>query len=175
MTVFSKVGCVFLMVISSEFHIGRYIDDDYREDAPHFRKHGSFLIHRGVYKNLHDENPLLIHLCGFRIWSKNQIYLVTVVKAWRNSEFRNLNCSIWHFKKCLRHLTFRICMKMEFTSFFNLQRDFMKTCKMGKLSKILLNSILFYSAHANSFSVTNCSNDVSTLPDKDLRTMTQSI
>ena len=58
---------------------------------------------------------------------------------------------------------------------FNLQRDFMKTCKMGKLSKILLNSILFYSVHANSFTVTNCSNDVSTLPDKDLRTMTQSL
>ena len=58
---------------------------------------------------------------------------------------------------------------------FNLQRDFMKTCKMGKLSKILLNSILFYSVHANSFTVTNCSNDVSTLPDTDLRTMPQSI
>ena len=36
MTVFSKVGCVFLMFISSEFHIGRYIEDDYREDKPHF-------------------------------------------------------------------------------------------------------------------------------------------
>ena len=34
---------------------------------------------------------------------------------------------------------------------------------MGKLSKILLNSILFFSAHANNFDVTSCSNDVSTL------------
>ena len=40
---------------------------------------------------------------------------------------------------------------------------------MGKLSKILLNSLVFYSASAKSFSVTSCSNDVSTLPEKNLR------
>ena len=31
-----KVGSVFPMVISSEFRMRQYIDDDHREDAPHF-------------------------------------------------------------------------------------------------------------------------------------------
>ena len=30
-----KVMCVFPMVISSEFHFGKYRDDDHRDDAPH--------------------------------------------------------------------------------------------------------------------------------------------
>ena len=30
------VGCFFLMVILLEFHMGRYRDDDHREDAHHF-------------------------------------------------------------------------------------------------------------------------------------------
>ena len=42
---------------------------------------------------------------------------------------------------------------------------------MGKLSKILLNSIFLNSAFASSFSVTDCSNDVSTLPGRDPRTI----
>ena len=33
-----KVGCVSPMVISSEFHMGQYWDDDHREDAPHLNK-----------------------------------------------------------------------------------------------------------------------------------------
>ena len=33
-----KVGCVFPMVISSEFRIEQNRDDDHREDAPHFTK-----------------------------------------------------------------------------------------------------------------------------------------
>ena len=33
----NKVGCVFPMVISFEFCMGQYIDDDHREYAPHFR------------------------------------------------------------------------------------------------------------------------------------------
>ena len=32
----SKVGCVFPMVISSEFPMCKYIDDDHRGDASHF-------------------------------------------------------------------------------------------------------------------------------------------
>ena len=32
-----KLGCVFPMVIWPEFRMGRYRDDDHREDAPHFR------------------------------------------------------------------------------------------------------------------------------------------
>ena len=32
----SKVGCVFPMVISFEFRMGQYWDDDHREDAPQF-------------------------------------------------------------------------------------------------------------------------------------------
>ena len=32
----NKVGCVFLMVIWSEFRMGQYRHDDHREDAPHF-------------------------------------------------------------------------------------------------------------------------------------------
>ena len=31
-----KVGCVFTMVISSEFRVGQYRDDDHRVDASHF-------------------------------------------------------------------------------------------------------------------------------------------
>ena len=31
-----KVGCVFSMVIWSDFHIGQERDDNHREDAPHF-------------------------------------------------------------------------------------------------------------------------------------------
>ena len=33
-----KVGCVIPMVISSEFYMEPYRDDDHREDAPHFIK-----------------------------------------------------------------------------------------------------------------------------------------
>ena len=32
----SKVGCIFPLVISSEFRMGQYRDDNHREDAPHF-------------------------------------------------------------------------------------------------------------------------------------------
>ena len=32
----SKVECIFPIVISSEFRIGQYRDDDHREDAPLF-------------------------------------------------------------------------------------------------------------------------------------------
>ena len=32
----TKVGCVFSMTIWSEFQVKQYIDDDHREDAPHF-------------------------------------------------------------------------------------------------------------------------------------------
>ena len=32
----SKVGCIFPMIILSEFRMGQYRDDDHREDAPHF-------------------------------------------------------------------------------------------------------------------------------------------
>ena len=32
----SKVGCVFPMVIGSEFCIVQYSDGDHREDVPHF-------------------------------------------------------------------------------------------------------------------------------------------
>ena len=31
-----KVGCIYVIVISSELRMGQYRDDDYREDAPHF-------------------------------------------------------------------------------------------------------------------------------------------
>ena len=31
-----KEGCVYPMVIWSEFRLGKYRDDDHREDAPHF-------------------------------------------------------------------------------------------------------------------------------------------
>ena len=33
----SKVGCIFPMVIWSEFRMRQYRDDDHPEDAPHFR------------------------------------------------------------------------------------------------------------------------------------------
>ena len=42
---------------------------------------------------------------------------------------------------------------------------------MGKLSTILLNSMFLNSAYANSFSVTDCSNDVSTHPGRDPSTI----
>ena len=32
----TKVGCVFPMIISSEFHIGQYGDNDFRERASNF-------------------------------------------------------------------------------------------------------------------------------------------
>ena len=33
---YCEVGCIFPMVISSEFRMGQYRDDDHSEDAPHF-------------------------------------------------------------------------------------------------------------------------------------------
>ena len=33
---FDKVGCAFPMVISSDFRMGKYRDDDHEEDAPYF-------------------------------------------------------------------------------------------------------------------------------------------
>ena len=33
---FGKAGCVFLMVIWSEFRTKQYRDDEHREDAPHY-------------------------------------------------------------------------------------------------------------------------------------------
>ena len=32
----AKQGCEFPMVLASEFDLGQYMDDDHREDAPHF-------------------------------------------------------------------------------------------------------------------------------------------
>ena len=32
----SKAGCVLTMVTLSEFHMGKYRHDGYRENAPHF-------------------------------------------------------------------------------------------------------------------------------------------
>ena len=39
-----KVGCIFVIVISSELRMGQYGDDDYREDAPHFRINESYRV-----------------------------------------------------------------------------------------------------------------------------------
>ena len=33
---FGKVGCVYLMVIQSEFRMEQYRDDDQRQEAPNF-------------------------------------------------------------------------------------------------------------------------------------------
>jgi len=33
----TKLGCVFPMVISSDFRMGKHRDDDHEEDAPYFR------------------------------------------------------------------------------------------------------------------------------------------
>ena len=35
-SMFYKVGRIFPMVISSEFHVRQYRDDDHQEDEPHF-------------------------------------------------------------------------------------------------------------------------------------------
>jgi len=37
------------MVISSEFRIGQYKDDDYREDAPHFNIREIWIGHTNPY------------------------------------------------------------------------------------------------------------------------------
>ena len=37
-TILNKVGCILSMVICSEFRLGKYRDDDHREEAPHFIK-----------------------------------------------------------------------------------------------------------------------------------------
>ena len=34
--VLAKVKCIFLMVISSNFHMGQFRDDSHQEDTPHF-------------------------------------------------------------------------------------------------------------------------------------------
>ena len=72
------------------------------------------------------------------------------IKAW----------GIWHF-----------IFAWKYPIQFILKRDCRKACEMGKLSKILLNSIFLNSAYANSFSVTDCSIDVSTVPGRDPRTI----
>ena len=37
-----KVGCVFPMVISSDFRTGQHRDDDHQEDAPYFKLQQKF-------------------------------------------------------------------------------------------------------------------------------------
>ena len=53
----SKVMCVFLMVIWSEFRIGQYRDNDYEEHAPHFNE----------YSKLHFEKMLTQHCWDLRM------------------------------------------------------------------------------------------------------------
>ena len=43
----SKEGCVFPMVIWSEFRMGMSRDDDYREDASHFTQNMRVHFFRG--------------------------------------------------------------------------------------------------------------------------------
>ena len=43
-TGYTKLGCVVPMVISSEFHMRQYRDDDHREYAPHCKSK----LHIGV-------------------------------------------------------------------------------------------------------------------------------
>ena len=43
-----KVGCIFPMVISSDFRMGEHRDDDHQEDAPHFRT-----VTPRAYRGLH--------------------------------------------------------------------------------------------------------------------------
>ena len=47
---YDKVGCVFTMIIWSEFHTGEYRDDDHREDAPHFSR-----LNSETFQNFHLE------------------------------------------------------------------------------------------------------------------------
>ena len=39
-----KVGCVFTMVISSEFRMGQYRENGHREDEPHFIYDGLHVV-----------------------------------------------------------------------------------------------------------------------------------
>ena len=47
MIIKSKEGCVFPMVIWSEFRMGMSRDDDYREDASHFTQNMRVHFFRG--------------------------------------------------------------------------------------------------------------------------------
>ena len=66
-----KVGCVFPMVIRSEFRMGQYRDNDHHEDALHFTfipskvflgPRRSPLIHAMYFMRYHTINTILDHL-----------------------------------------------------------------------------------------------------------------
>ena len=70
----SKVGRVFRMVILSEFRMGQYIDDDHREDTPHFTREWSqidFNFHNVKIFDTDSKSEILNqsddHLCYFAI------------------------------------------------------------------------------------------------------------
>ena len=64
----TTVGCIFPMVISSEFHMGQHRDDDHREDTLHFkslvRKIGLF-----DFNKVHSKQDRIIdYVCSYQVY-----------------------------------------------------------------------------------------------------------
>ena len=71
-----KVGCVFTMVIWSEFHMGQFRDDEHQENAHHFTlgwREPAWNLREGVVN-------------FYETWLLNQIYYEVINKTGRNHE-----------------------------------------------------------------------------------------
>ena len=65
----SKVGCAFLIVITSDFRMGKHKDDDHEDDASYFRM---FRIH-STKENFESDIPSC-HKIEIRIQTRSQVY-----------------------------------------------------------------------------------------------------
>ena len=74
----NKVGCVFPMVISSDFRMGKHRDHDREEDAPNFTEH--FLIPR-IF------TPTYFHahaLTSFKAYIQHFSYKAITTEDWKS-------------------------------------------------------------------------------------------
>ena len=67
-----KVGCVFPMVIWSEFRMGQYRDDDHREDTPHFNWREIVIPPASIWKLIcHQNVPSATRVSARRFFGHN--------------------------------------------------------------------------------------------------------
>ena len=90
------MGCVFPMVISSEFLIDQYRDDDHREDAPHFI---DFII------DLDSKHRMAINARFFHVFFNVNIFLTRFWEFFFGSvsHHEKTDPNLWSNKKCLKY------------------------------------------------------------------------
>ena len=88
---YNKLGCVFPMVISSDFRMGEHRDDDHEEDAPYF-----------ISLLLPKQNLNVIKFFIFRAYNTNiATILSTIATSWgRRTSYLYRTASFLYYVEC---------------------------------------------------------------------------